>query len=361
MDLRSGHGWLVTDEGTKAPLENFQIQNRRYLGNKYRLLPHLEGLMEEKCCEVRTFCDLFAGTGVVAHRFNRPETKVIANDLLYSNYISLYAWLSPEPFEESKLRDILVFFNSLEPSGENYVSRHFGGRFFTVENAVKIGYLRSVIEDMERASEINFREKAILLTSLLYAMDKVANTCGHYDAFRKKLDTLDDLELRFPDIQQENNVENEIYCLDANQLISRIDCDLLYLDPPYNSRQYSDTYHLLENIITWKQPPVFGIASKMPRRGLKSKYCLKEASGTFEDLVSRAKTRYLVVSYNNMGSRGDLRSNARISDEELVRILSRRGRLEYHEFDYKAFSAGRNNTMEGHTERLFFVEVEDHG
>ena len=83
------------------------------------------------------------------------------------------------------------------------------------------------------------------------------------------------------------NLNNRIFNEDANELIERIECDLLYLDPPYNSRQYSDAYHLLENVARWEKPEVFGVARKMDRSALKSDYCMSNATQAFEDLIDR--------------------------------------------------------------------------
>ena len=63
--------------------------------------------------------------------------------------------------------------------------------------------------------------------------------------------------------------------MDANEFIKNVKADLVYIDPPYNSRQYCDAYHLLENVARWEKPEVFGTAKKMDRSKLKSKYCSK--------------------------------------------------------------------------------------
>lgn len=333
------------------------IQSRRYLGNKFKMLKHLEDIIKERCSgPIHSFCDLFAGTGVVGHYFNQPGRKIISNDLLYSNYVSLYAWLSPEKYNKFKIVELLRHLNNLKPFDENYVSLNFGGRYFSQDNALKIGAIREEIEALSEAEGLNFKEKSILLTSLLYAMDKVANTCGHYDAYRKKLDTFDGLELKVPFISQKKNICNEIFCEDSNRLIRSIKCDLLYIDPPYNSRQYSDTYHLLENVVRWDKPPLFGVGLKMDRKSIKSDYCIKKAPAAFDELITCSQCRYILVSYNNMAEKGDGRSNARISDEDIFKSLSKRGRTEYFEFDYRHFSTGKRS-IDNHTERVFFVEV----
>lgn len=333
------------------------IQNRRYLGNKFRLLPELGRIVKEKCSgPIRSFCDIFAGTGVVGHYFNRPERRIIANDLLYSNYVALYAWLAPEPFRAGKMQEMIRYLNALRPLEDNYVSRHYGGTYFSMENARKIGAIREEIDVIERQEQLNFKEKCILLTSLLYAMDKVANTCGHYDAYRRKLDTLNRLDLRMPHIDQDSNRFNELHCMDANRLAYSLTCDVLYIDPPYNSRQYSDTYHLLENVMKWEKPPVYGVARKMDRSAIKSDYCLKKAPQAFDELITATDCRYILVSYNNMAEKGDGRSNARITDEQILESLSKRGNPEFFEFDYRQFTTGKS-ALENHTERVFFVEV----
>ncbi len=140
------------------------------------------------------------------------------------------------------------------------------------------------------------------------------------------------------------------------QILTQRIKDFPNIDPPYNSRHYCDSYHLLENIITWKKPKTFGVAKKMLRSDLKSQYCLKPAPKIFDDLISNANCRYILVSYNNMAGKGNQRSNARIKDEEIIRSLSKRGKAEIFETKFKSFTTGKSK-IEGHTERVFFCEV----
>ena len=260
----------------------FQLQNRRYLGNKYKLLGFIEDIVSEKCNGFESFCDIFAGTGVVGDRFNEKNIKIISNDILASNYFAIKAFLGTSDVNLNSIEEKILSLNSLETKEDNYFSTHFGNTYFTLENARKIGAIRERIEAI--ASDEN--EKAVLIASLLYAVDKVANTVGHYDAFRKTLDTVQPLRLLVPEFSSEDNQNNEIYREDANKLIRKISFDVLYIDPPYNSRQYSDAYHLLENLATWDKPPVHGIAKKMNRDHLKSEYCLKSAPEAFADVFT---------------------------------------------------------------------------
>ena len=334
-----------------------QIHNRRFLGNKTKLLGFIGDIVADKCRGYYTFCDIFAGTGVVGQYFNRPDTKIISNDILDSSFTSLQCWLGTKNYNKDKISNTTEYLNSIESNKENYVSENFGNSYFTKENAQKIGAIRDEIERLNNKGEISKEEKSVLLTSLVYAIDKVANTVGHYEAYRKKLDTIQGLRLLVPDIDVKNNANNEIYQKDANQLVREIKCDVLYIDPPYNSRQYGDSYHLLENIITWKKPRVEGVAKKMVNRAhLKSRYCIKGADNAFEDLIQNVKAKHILVSYNNTGEKKNVRSNAKISDERIIAILKNKGDVEVFERDYKGFTAGKSD-ITGHTERVFYCKV----
>jgi len=335
----------------------FQIHNRRFLGNKTKLLGFIGDIVADKCRGYYSFCDIFAGTGVVGHYFNRPETKIISNDILDSTVTSLKCWMNTKTYDREKISDIIHDLNNLQPKKENYVSEIFGGSYFTKENAKKIGAVREEIEKLDDNKKITREEKSILLTTLVYAIDKVANTVGHYETYRKKLDTIQSLRLLVPDIDTKNNLNNEIYQKDANQLVREITCDVLYIDPPYNSRQYGDSYHLLENIVTWKKPEVEGVGKKMiDRKHIKSRYCLKEAVCAFEDLIQNAKTKHILVSYNNTGEKMNDRSNAKIPDHRILEILRNRGEVDVFEREYKAFTTGKSDAP-GHTERVFYCKV----
>ena len=181
---------------------------------------------------------------------------------------------------------------------------------------------------------INKRERAILITSLVYAVDKIANTVGHYDAYRKNGDLEKELILKLPQIENENNKNNKIFCMDANELVKKFKADIVYIDPPYNSRQYSDAYHFLENIATNEKPDVFGVARKMDRTHIKSKYCLSSAKNTLEDLIENIEAKYILFSYNNTQQKANSRSNARISDDEILKILKYKGEVTVFEKDF---------------------------
>ena len=330
----------------------FQLQNRRYLGNKHKLLGFIEDIISEKCGSVNSLCDIFAGTGVVGARFNNPDIKIISNDFLFANYACLQAFLCTSKYLQKSIYEKINHLNNLPNDKENYFSEHFGGTYFTEENARKIGAIREEIDKIAESED----EKNILICSLIYAVDKVANTVGHYDAFRKKLDMLQPIKLLVPDIDYSCNINNEVHQEDANALVRKISCDVLYIDPPYNSRQYADAYHLLENLAKWKKPKVVGIGKKMDRSHIKSNYCLKSATIAFADLIRNADCEYILLSYNNTGDSKDGRSNARMTDDEILQILNDKGDVEIFEKDYKAFTTGKSNGG-NNAERIFYCKV----
>ena len=265
--------------------------------------------------------------------------------------------MSNDNFNENKVLNLIEEFNNLKIIKDNYFSMNFGNRYFSIQNAKKIGAIRELIKKKYIKDEINFKEKAILLTSLLYAMDRIANTVGHYDAYIKKEIAQKELKLLMLNIDLDKNKNNVIYDLDANILIREVKSDILYLDPPYNSRQYCDAYHLLENLIKWDKPNVFGVAKKFDRTHLKSDYNKVNATKVFADLIDNAKAKYILFSYNNMADKGNSRSNARIKDEDIKEILSKKGKIKIFEKEYKEFTTGKSKRGDN-KERIFFVEVE---
>lgn len=337
-------------EPFEPPYKMTKINNRRYLGNKYKLLPFITKIVEEECENVNTVADIFAGTGAVASAFT--DKKLITNDIMYSNYICHLAWFGSEEYSEEKIIALIMEYNNRKIEQDNYMSENFANTYFSLEDCRKIGFIRQDIEDRFVKGNINARERALLITSLLYAMDKIANTCGHYDAYRQGVEFEKHLELAVPQPDEHLNENNVCYNMDTNELAADMEADLVYIDPPYNSRQYCDAYHLLENVARWEKPEVFGVARKMDRTALKSDYCTQKATAAFEQLIDSIHAKYILLSYNNMAEKGNDRSNAKISDDDIMRILNKKGRVKVFAEDYKAFSTGKSDIKENQ-ERLF--------
>lgn len=345
---------LVRELGLKQSF----INNRRYLGNKYSLSDFIKTTVENNCKDINIVADIFSGTGAVSNIFK--DKMIITNDLLYSNYISNYAWFKHENYDSNKIIRLIYEYNRISTDEKNYMRENFADTFFSADDCSKIGFIREDIESRHINEEINFKEYAILITSLLYAMDKIANTVGHYDAYRKNVPFQKKLEMEV--ILPEKNLNENNLCFneDAGDLVKRIESDLLYLDPPYNSRQYSDTYHLLENVARWEKPKVYGIAKKMDRSKIKSEYCLNTATEAFEKLINNSRSKYILLSYNNTNNKGNDRSNAKISDDDIIRILKNKGDVTVFEEEYKRFSTGKSN-IKDNKERLFLCKVYNDG
>ena len=325
-----------------------KINNRRYLGNKYRLLPFITEVISAECGSFNTFADIFAGTGAVSSSYT--DKTLYTNDILYSNYLCHLTWFSDEAFDISKIEKYIEYFNSELPYEDNYMTENFSDTYFSRKNCSKIGFIRENIENEFKSGKINTRERAMLITSLLYGIDKIANTCGHYDAYRKDVEFPESFTMCVPE-PNTNLKHNHCYNEDTNELVKNISADVVYIDPPYNSRQYCDAYHLIENIARWKKPEVFGVAKKMDRTALKSRYCTRSAPSAFKDLIDNLNAKYIVVSYNNMANKGNDRSNARISDTQILDTLKTKGKVKTYSEQFKAFTTGKSEHLDNE-ERL---------
>lgn len=204
-------------------------------------------------------------------------------------------------FDFKKLESLRQEFANLRAKNikENYYSKAFGDKFFSKNDSKIIGHLREELDRLLETKSINKQEFYILLSSLLYSADRIANTVGHYDAYRKNI-TLQDrfvYELIEP---LKLTTTLEIYKEDSNLLVKQLleqkrQIDIAFIDPPYNSRQYSRFYHLLENLSQNKKPKIYGVAQKPEPENL-SKYCKVEAKETFKDLVQHlAKINKMIV------------------------------------------------------------------
>lgn len=337
-------------------MRKLEINNRRFLGSKYKLLNFIEDTVNEHCKDVKSVVDVFAGTGVVGSLFLKNGKEVYFNDYLKSNYYSYKAFYEPTKADIKNLEKIINNYNGIEINEENYFSENFSDTYFSSNDCKKIGYIRDDIEDKFIKQEINEREKCILIASLIYSMDRVANTVGHYDAYRKIKNIEDKFFMYMLDVSEKGEKKSHISNLDANEFIKSVKADLIYIDPPYNSRQYCDAYHLLENVAVWNKPKVYGVAKKMDRTNLKSRYCTNKAVDAFDELIRNCNCKYILVSYNNTGDKSNSRSNAKISDLQIKQILEKKGKVQVFEQSFNNFTTGKSVSVD-HKERLFLCET----
>ena len=95
-----------------------------------------------------------------------------------------------------------------------------------------------------------------------------------------------------------------------------------------------------------------GVAGKFPQKDKKSDFCTMKAVDAFADLVENLHTQYIVLSYNNMAKKGNGRSNAKMDDNDILRILRAKGDVQVFTHDHRAFTTGKSN-IQNHQERLF--------
>lgn len=331
----------------------FQIWNRRYTGSKYKLSNWITELIKKNCAGT-SFCDVFAGTAVISKHMIDYVDEIFINDFLYSNEIIYKAFFAQDIFDVKKINSALKFFCEIDVKRltENYISKSFGDKFFSMNDALLIGFIRDYIA---QSNEFNEKETAILIASLLFSADKAANTVGHYDAYikGKRIPDRFKFDLITPYLYPDKIIH--ISRRDANQLVKDIKSDIVYIDPPYNSRQYSRFYHVLENITTWRKPELYGVACKPAEENM-SDYCKTLAPRVFDDLITSLDCKHIVVSYNNTYNSKSSSSKNKITLEEIEQTLAKRGKVKKFEKPHQPFNAGKTD-LDNHKEMLFMVKV----
>ena len=339
------------------PMNNipmFSIENRRYLGCKNSLVDFILPIINNEAPDAQTFLDLFAGTGIIGIKALNYYPEVIFNDFLYSNVVSYNAFLADGDLDKECVQNFIREMNNVDVSSldDNYCSQNYGNKYFGMAAAKKIGYIRDEIE--RRKSEFSLKEYFVLVASLIYSADRIANTTGQFEAYRKNPEKFKNLEMGMVDAKCYKGVE--IYNEDANVLAKRVKCDIVYIDPPYNSRQYCSMYHVLENLAKWDKPPLFRDTAKPLHMDNMSDYCKKNAIKVFTDLVSNVDAKYIAVSYNNTYNAKSQTSNNKMTLEDIRQILEIRGLTKMFHIDYKPYNAGKTELV-NHQEILFITKV----
>lgn len=309
-----------------------------YIGSKNKLSDFIISSIEKTVGTFKNavFADIFAGTGIISRRLKGKVKKIISNDIEYysyvmnRNYIGNCKSINHIPLLE-KLNNLNgkqgFIFKEYCPSGNK------NRNYFTDFNGKKIDAIRKEIELYLKKAIITEDEYYFLLTSLLESTDKIANTASVYGAFLKhfKKSALRPLIVEPALFDTDKNI-HEIYSKDANQLVSEISGDILYIDPPYNARQYGANYHLLNTIAQYKKFNPKG-KTGLPEYQ-RSLYCSKRyAEDTLKNLIKSSDFNYIFLSYNNEGI---------IPAHRIKEIFRLYGKYDLAEFSgYHRFKADR--------------------
>jgi adenine-specific DNA-methyltransferase len=315
----------------------------KYAGSKLKLLPHILRLAQK--VQPQTVFDGFSGTTRVSQALALAGYRVIANDVaVWSKVFAECYLLSPHPCEHYE--DLIDHLNAL-PGRHGWFTEHYGTldglkKPWQRHNTLKLDAIREEIERLDN------HEKAVALTSLILAMDEVDSTIGHYASYLSEWSprSYRGMKLRVPQIIPKTK-EHEVHHSDIFDVVTNIDADLAYYDPPYGSNndkmppsrvRYASYYHLWTSICLFDKPPLFGKAKRRAdtsdalsasvfedfRRNDSGRFVVVEA---IERLLQQTKTRHIILSYSSGG---------RATADELNDVIRSSGKLlEVIEVDYK--------------------------
>lgn len=351
-----------------------------YIGSKYSLLGAIRALLADRGIRPPgTFFDAFAGTTIVGQMAKTLGFSTISNDLQAYSQVLARAFLvnndpprfagldlsggdssaflaRTSPFGVAKgavdirsgdfapLVRVLAYLDGLPGTAgaftEAYVEGGSAGRlYFSRANGMRCQAIRDQISGWQREGAITDLEAAILVASLLESLDQVANTASVYAAYLKHLKGTAQarMTLRVPALIFGDAV-HEAYIGDTNALADQLagrEIAVMYVDPPYNQRQYNSYYHILETVASWDLDAFVprGKTGLRPARRQDSQYCRRpQAADALFDLVERVPADQVIVSYNDEGL---------VDRDQLRALLGRRstGDDDFREFSYRRFRA----------------------
>lgn len=309
-----------------------------YIGSKYRLSNFIAETINTvvgKDLSQKIFCDLFAGTGIVGRNFKSVVKQVISNDLEYYSYVLNQNYIGNNT--ALKYQPLIESLNNLEGKEGNIFTEYTENgaanrKYFSEYNGKKIDAIRQQMEEWKISGTITENIYYFLLASLLESADKIANTASVYGAYLKQLKKTAQKEIvLLPALFENTDNKHKVYNEDSNTLIQKIKGDILYLDPPYNAREYGANYHLLNTIALYD---TFTPAGKTGLRQYnRSSYCKKnEVTNAFESLVHAADFEFIILSYNNEGL---------MAPELIQSILKKFGKYQLFTTNYQRFKADK--------------------
>lgn len=360
----------------------------RYIGNKTRLLPFIQGTIVRLGIRPGVAHDAFAGTASVGRALKEDGWRVVSSDLMtYSRVFQrAYVVASRLPSfakviaadqelrhslaeagksrsSELRLAAVGRFLAGL-PAEQGFISRNFsesGGRmYFTDENAGRIDAARRRMHEWHRDGLVDDMAFHLLLAALIEGADRVANTAGVYAAFIKSWQSNARRPLAIEPTVPVAGAGSSAHRADAAAVARSIGpVDLLYLDPPYNARQYSGYYHVPEIIARgWfdGEPVLRGKTGLLQDATTKSDWCAPRRVGkALVELLAASQSTHVLVSYNSEGLLPPAELKAALKDasaDARVRSFTRR----YKRYRADSDRAGRRYSGDWVEERLYYVK-----
>ena len=311
-----------SDEESDNELGEKQIKTMRYLGNKTDLLNFIYDTVFKYINDNKvkpTICDGFGGTGSVTQYFNFKNFNVISNDINNYSYKLCYSrnciTKKDITFElmSSNINEILKLLNMCKNKGFIYYNYspnpdlEYERKYFTNENAERIDGIRVQIEEWYKNNKITEKEYIHLIAILIETVSLYSNIPGTYGAFLKEWDSRSLKQLTLTEEISDNllakfNNDNKVYNNDIVTIVDEVESDILYIDPPYNERDYGMYYHVLETISKYDNPEIKQNKTGTKVTNNKSKWCtIKTAFGELEKIIKNSKSKLIIMSYNNEG------------------------------------------------------------
>ena len=326
----------------------------RFIGNKESIKHEIFNLLEYKGLTNKSliFFDAFCGSGAVADAI-KGNFNIIINDIL--------TWCVTYTRGRIYNCDFLKFdpFNFLNNSSDirhgfmynNYSPSISSRMYFTAENAGRIDYFRYQIELWKDSNIISYNEYFYLLACLIESVSHVSNTAGVYGAFLKDWDQRALKPIQFIKVSSQGAVYNGIktYNRKIEDIINDIDCDILYIDPPYTQNQYGTQYHLLETLILNDNPKLSKITGSRPVTPMRSDWSKQyKANILFDKIIAKTKARHIIVSYSSDGL---------MSKDFIESSLKRYGdSFVCKKIPYKKYKNWKTTRKNEHFEYLFYIE-----
>lgn len=310
----------------------------RYLGSKTLLLHDIGELLTQYRSDA-VFCDPFGGIGTVGNYMKRQGFQVISGDLLQFAHFFQIALIklnsipcfSGTTYEWNGTSGLEEYLNSLCVDHGWLIEEYCIKRqFFTLDNARRIQACIDTIWGWNAAGKLSYEEYAFLIASLIHSMDRVANTAGTYYAYLKTFYRKARQTFQFKFLQPTKGQSMcQCFLEDANTLVREHPCDILYLDPPYNTRDYAKYYHLPETVAKGVTPVAIGKAGIPQRQDVRSSYIVKsQVESAFSELICQAQCKTIIFHYTDKGL---------LSKQFIGQLLSEQGQVEEYYFDCKGY------------------------